>query len=409
MTNASEATLSAARERMSPGLIVTLLALLLGTQPIATDLYLPTLPGLAADLKSPMGSTQATLSALLFAFGLGQLLLGPMADRFGRRPVLLGGLSVFVLASIGSVMAADIRALVAWRALQGVGMAAAVVCARAMVRDLYAPADGARVMSKALTGLGLIALASPLLGGVLASSVGWRHALAAIGIFGAVCLALVALAMPETVRARNFNALRLAPMFAQWARILRHPTFLAWALLIACTYAGLFAFLAGSSFVLIDVLGSSRMACGLYIAGCSVSYIVGTFWCRRWLLRHGLAGAVKRGAVFTLAGGLSMVGLAWAGVIAPWAIVVPQFVFAFGHGIHQPCGQAAVVGPFPQHAGAASALAGFILAAAAVAVGAWLGVAMNDTVYPLVLTVGAMSVATALVAWTLVQRHGEAR
>ena len=151
------------------------------------------------------------------------------------------------------------------------------------------------------------------------------------------------------------------------------------------------------------------MACGLYIAGCSVCYIVGTFWCRRWLLRHGLAGAVKRGAAFTLAGGLSMVGLAWAGVIGPWAIVVPQFVYAFGHGIHQPCGQAAVVGPFPQHAGAASALAGFILAAAAVARGRLAGRGDERTVFPLVLTVGAMSVATALVAWTLVQRHGEAR
>ena len=392
---------------MSPALIVSLLALLMGTQPIATDLYLPTLPGLAAELKSPMGSTQATLSALLFAFGFSQLLLGPMADRFGRRPVLLGGLSVFVLASIGSVLAADIGALVAWRALQGMGMAAAVVCARAMVRDLYAPTEGARIMSKALTGLGLIALASPLLGGVLASWLGWRHALAAIGVFGAVCLGLVALAMPETLRRRNPDALRLAPMFAMWARILRHPTFTAWALLIACTYGGLFAFLAGSAFVFIDVLGSSRMAFGLYLAGSSVSYIVGTFWCRRWLLRHGLAGAVKRGAAFTLAGGASMAALAWAGVIGPWAIAVPQFLFAFGHGIHQPCGQAAVIGPFPQQAGAASALAGFILAAVAVAVGAWLGVAMNGTVYPLVLTVGAMSAATALVAWTLVQRHGQ--
>jgi len=409
MTNASEATLNAARERMSPGLIVTLLALLLGTQPIATDLYLPTLPGLAAELQSPMGSTQATLSALLFAFGFSQLLLGPAADRFGRRPVLLGGLSVFVLASIGSVIAADIGALVAWRALQGVGMAAAVVCARAMVRDLYVPADGARIMSKALSGLGLIALASPLLGGVLASTVGWRHALAAIGVFGAACLATVFLAMPETLRARNPNALRLAPMFAQWWRILRHPTFIAWALLIACTYGGLFAFLAASSFVFIEVLGGSRLACGLYIAGCSISYIVGTFWCRRWLPRHGLAGTVKRGAAFTLAGGLSMAGLAWAGVIGPWAIVVPQLVYAFGHGIHQPCGQAAVVGPFPQQAGAASALAGFMLAATAVAVGAWLGVTMDDTVLPLTLTVGTMSVATAGVAWTLVQRHGEVR
>ena len=392
---------------MSPLLIVTLLALLLGVQPIATDLYLPALPGLAADLHAGVGRAQATLSALIFAFGLSQLLLGPAADRFGRRPVLLGGLLLLVGASAGAAWAADIGELVAWRALQGIGVGAAVVCARAMVRDLYLPTDGARVMSKALSGLGLIALGSPLLGGLIATLLGWRATLAVTGVFGLGCLLLVALAMPETARTLNPAALRLAPMFAVWWRILRHPTFLSWSLLVSCTYGGLFAFLAGSAFVFIDVLGVSRMACGLYIAGMSISYIIGTFWCRRWLLRHGLAGAVRRGAAFTLAGGASMAALAWAGVVSPWAIALPQFAFAFGHGIHQPCGQAAVVGPFPQQAGAASALAGFMLAATAVGVGAWLGVAMDGTVRPMTDTIGAMAAATALVAWTLVQRHGE--
>ncbi len=407
MTNASEAVGSTPGERMSPLLIVVLLALLLGVQPIATDLYLPALPGLAADLNAGVGRAQATLSALIFAFGLSQLLLGPAADRFGRRPVLLGGLLLLVIASAGAALAADIAELVAWRALQGIGVGAAVVCARAMVRDLYVPTDGARVMSKALSGLGLIALASPLLGGLIATLLGWRATLAVSGVFGLGCLLLVALAMPETARTLNPAALRLAPMFTVWWRILRHPTFLSWSLLVSCTYGGLFAFLAASAFVFIDVLGMSRMACGLYIAGMSISYIIGTFWCRRWLLRHGLAGAVRRGAAFTLAGGASMAALAWAGVVSPWAIALPQFAFAFGHGIHQPCGQAAVVGPFPQQAGAASALAGFMLAATAVAVGAWLGVAMDGTVRPLTDTVGAMAAATALVAWTLVQRHGE--
>ena len=407
MTNASEAVGSTSGERMSPLLIVVLLALLLGVQPIATDLYLPALPGLAADLNAGVGRAQATLSALIFAFGLSQLLLGPAADRFGRRPVLLGGLLLLVIASAGAALAADIAELVAWRALQGIGVGAAVVCARTMVRDLYVPTDGARVMSKALSGLGLIALASPLLGGLIATLLGWRATLAVSGVFGLGCLLLVALAMPETARTLNPAALRLAPMFTVWWRILRHPTFLSWSLLVSCTYGGLFAFLAASAFVFIDVLGMSRMACGLYIAGMSISYIIGTFWCRRWLLRHGLAGAVRRGAAFTLAGGASMAALAWAGVVSPWAIALPQFAFAFGHGIHQPCGQAAVVGPFPQQAGAASALAGFMLAATAVAVGAWLGVAMDGTVRPLTDTVGAMAAATALVAWTLVQRHGE--
>ncbi len=413
MTSASEADAAVGgvepRAQMSPLLIVTLLALLLGVQPITTDLYLPALPGLAAELHAGIGGAQATLSALIFAFGLSQLLLGPAADRFGRRPVLLGGLSLYVAASAGAAFASHIDALVGWRALQGVGVGAAVVCARAMVRDLYQPSEGAGVMSKALSGLGFIALASPLLGGVLATLLGWRAALAATGLFGLGCLLLVALAMPETVRTRNPRALRPGPMLAMWWTILRHRVFIAWSLLIACTYGGLFAFLAGSAFVFIDVLGLSRMACALVLAACSVSYIVGTFWCRRWLLRHGLAGAVKRGAAFSLAGGASMAALAWAGVHSAWALALPQLVFAFGHGIHQPCGQAAVVGPFPQQAGTASALAGFLLAAAAVAVGAWLGVAMDGTVRPLAYTVGVMGLATALVGWTLVQRLGESR
>jgi len=394
---------------MSPALIVTVLAMLLGIQPITTDLYLPALPGLAAELGSPMTRTQLTLSALLFAFGFSQLFLGPIADRFGRRPVLLGGLVLYVVASLGAALAPGIDALVLWRAVQGVGMGAAVVCARAMVRDLYVPTDGARVMSKALSGLGLIALASPLIGGAIASWLGWRTALLTTGIFGAATLAVVALRLPETARSLDPHALRIAPMFINWWRIARHPSFVAWSLLVTCTYAGLLAFLASSSFVFIEVLGTSRMAAGMFIAGCSTCYIAGTFQCRRWLLCHGLAGAVKRGAVFTLVGGVTMAGLSLAGVVSPWAIAVPQFIYSFGHGVHQPCGQAAVVGPFPRSAGAASALAGFILAAGAVLVGAWLGVAMDGTVFPLTLTVGAMSVATAVVAWTLVQRHGEAR
>ena len=394
---------------MTPLLVVSVLAMLLGIQPITTDLYLPALPGLAAELGSPMTRTQLTLSALLFAFGISQLFLGPIADRFGRRPVLLGGLSLYVVASLGAALSPGIDVLVLWRAVQGVGMGAAVVCARAMVRDLYVPTDGARFMSKALSGLGLIALASPLVGGAIASWLGWRTALLATGIFGAATLALVALRLPETARALDPYALRIAPMFANWWRIARHPSFVAWSLLVTCTYAGLLAFLASSSFVFIEVLGTSRMAAGMFIAGCSCCYIAGTFQCRRWLLRYGLAGAVKRGAVFTLVGGLTMAALSLAGVFSPWAIAVPQFIYSFGHGVHQPCGQAAVVGPFPRSAGAASALAGFILAAGAVLVGAWLGVAMDGTVFPLTLTVGAMSVTTAAVAWTLVQRHGEAR
>jgi MFS transporter, DHA1 family, multidrug resistance protein len=165
---------------MSPGLIVLVLSLLLGLQPIATDLYLPALPALTSGFGAPMSQAQLTLTALLLCFGLSQLVWGPLSDRHGRRPVLLVGMSAFVAASIGSTFAPSMEQLIVWRAVQGAAMGAGVMCARAIVRDLYAPSEGARVMSKGLTGLGVIACAASPTGGLLSDLFGWRVSLMAL-------------------------------------------------------------------------------------------------------------------------------------------------------------------------------------------------------------------------------------
>ncbi len=192
-----------------------------------------------------------------------------------------------------------------------------------------------------------------------------------------------------------------------WWHIGRHPQFVAWALLVACTYGGLFTVLAASSFVYMDVLGLSPTAYGVVMAVGSFCYLASTFVCRRWISRYGMAGAVGKGAWFTLASGVAMAGLAGAGVQAVWAVLLPQCLFAVGHGIHQPCGQAGVVGPFPKAAGAASALAGLMLALTAFAIGRWLGVAMDGTVRPMAYGVAFWALATSTVAWTLVRRHAK--
>jgi DHA1 family bicyclomycin/chloramphenicol resistance-like MFS transporter len=139
----------------------------------------------------------------------------------------------------------------------------------------------------------------------------------------------------------------------------------------------------------------------------SASYLASTFLCRRWIARHGMAGAVRRGAWFTLAGGALIAALAAAGVQSAWAILLPQCLYLFGHGIVQPCGQAGVVAPFPRAAGAASALAGFVLAITAFAVGRWLGVALDGSVRPLAWGLAFWSALTCAIAWTLVQRHAK--
>jgi DHA1 family bicyclomycin/chloramphenicol resistance-like MFS transporter len=390
------------------------LALLLGLQVVTTDLYLPALPMLARDLSAPLPAVQLTMSMLILTFGIGQLAWGPVADRLGRRLVLRLGLSLYVLASTAAALAPGIAWLVAARAVQGAALASAVVCARAMVRDLYEPREGARVLSLGLSGLGLIAVLTPAAGGFLAQAFGWRGALATVAGLGLLTLAHIWRVLPETAPRLDPHALAPRPLLRTWGRILAHPTFRAWALLVACTYGGLFTILAGSAFVYIGVFGMGVQSFGLALGSGSVAYLAGTFVCRRWLVAYGMTGAVKRAAVFSLAGGAGMAALALGGVHAVWAVLVPQWLFCFGHGVHQPCGNAGAVGPFPTAAGAASALAGFVLAITAFGVGVWLGFALQAESPAAVhrnfaLGLGLWGGLTAVLGWTVVQQHGAAR
>ena len=394
---------------MSPGLVVVVLALLLGIQPVTTDLYLPALPALTEGFGAPVSQAQLTLTLLLLAFGLSQLVWGPLSDRFGRRPVLLCGLAAYTLASVGCALAPSMPLLIVWRTLQGVAMGAAVMCARAIVRDLYTPESGARVMSKGLTGLGVIACTCAPLGGLLSDTLGWRYALTALAVFGALALALVALRFQETVPRKNPQALRPGTLAATWVTILRNPTFLTWTALSTASYAGLFTFLASSSFIFIKVLGLTRTQYGLVMFSMAFIYILGTFMCRRLLPRFGLRKSVAIAGVLTLTGGTLLGGLALAGMHNGWAIMLPFYLFMLAHGVHQPCSQSGAVGPFPHAAGAASALNGFLTMIAVFAVGGWVGTRLDGTVFALTNGVWFWSVCICTTAWTLVQRYGDPR
>jgi MFS transporter, DHA1 family, multidrug resistance protein len=392
---------------MSPGMVVLILSMLLGIQPVTTDLYLPALPALTEGFGAPMSQAQLTLSALLLAFGTSQLIWGPLSDRFGRRPILLWGLCAYTLASIGSTLASSMALLIIWRIIQGAAMGAAVMCARAIVRDLYQPLEGARVMSKGLSGLGVLACVSAPLGGLLSELYGWRIALAALAVFGAATLALVGLRFEESLAQKNPRALHPATLLRTWLTILRNPTFLAFSALTAASYGGLFTFLATSSFVFIRVLGLSKTGYGLVMFSMCFCYLAGTFVCRRLLPRFGVRRSVAVAACLSLAGGTTMGVLAWAGVQNVWAILLPYYLFMLGHGVHQPCGQSGAVSPFPQSAGAASALNGFLMMLVAFGMGGWLGTHMDGTVRPLTHGVWFWSALIATAAWTVVRKYGE--
>jgi MFS transporter, DHA1 family, multidrug resistance protein len=394
---------------MAPGLVVLVLSLLLGIQPVTTDLYLPALPALTEGFGAPVTQAQLTLTALLLAFGVSQLIWGPLSDRFGRRPILLCGLLAYTLAAIGSATAPSMVLLIVWRTVQGAAMGAAVMCARAIVRDLYTPIEGARMMSKGLTGLGIIACLCAPLGGLIADWIGWRTALLMLGVFGAVTLALVGLRFAETVPRKNPDALRPGTLLATWSGIVRNPTFLAFSALSSASYGALFTFLAGSSFVFIKVLGLTRTEYGLVMFSMSFVYIFGTLMCRRLLPRFGVRRSVAIAGVLTLSGGTLIGGLALAGVHSVAAILVPFYLVMLGHGVHQPCSQSGAVGPFPQAAGAASALNGFLMMVVAFAMGGWLGSRLDGTVFALTNGIWFWTVCISAVAWTLVQKYGEQR
>jgi len=397
------------RPQMSSRLVVLLLALLLGLQPITTDLYLPALPALTGDLGGSMKQAQLTLTALLLAFGCSQLVWGPLSDRYGRRPVLLWGLALYAAAALACTVAVSFPWLIAARAVQGAAMGAAVVCARAVVRDLYAPHQGARVMSQGLSGLGLLICLSALLGSAVANSLGWRATMAVLAIFGAATLVLVALRFEETRPPPNApSAFQLGGLLATWLAILRHPTFRAFSALACATYAALFTFLAASSFVFIQTLGWSTLAYGGAMLTVSLAYLGGTFLCRYWLARHGLQRTVARaGGVSLVAGVLLVLLYALGGYSGPWAgalLLLPVGLCLVGHGIHQPCSQTGAVGPFPQAAGTAAALNGFLMMCVAFGVGSWLGYQMKGELWPLVAGMAFWCTCIAVVCWTLVWR-----
>ncbi len=393
---------------MPQATVVLLLALLLGIQPITTDLYLPALPALTEGFGANMAQGQMTLSALLLAFGLSQLVWGPLSDRFGRKPILLIGLVLYSLAAIGCAFADSMDLLITWRIMQGLAMGAVVMCGRALVRDLYTPIVGVTVMSKGLTGLGVFACLSAPLGGYLAGHWGAKAALLALTVFGVATLCMVFLRFQETLSQKNLSALQPSSLVKTWWLILKNPVFLTYSALSFASYGILFTFLASSSFVFIKIHGFTPPQYGFIMFGMSAFYLCGTVWCRWQIRRSGIARSVAIAAGLSLTGGTLLAVLAFTGNHSPWALILPYYLIAVGHGVHQPCGQTGAIGPFGKAAGTAAALNGFLMMLTAFATGAWLSFANDGSAMPMILAVWFWSIFISIIAWTAVQQHANA-
>lgn len=392
---------------VGPATLLWLIAGLLMLQPLATDLYLPALPGIAAYFDVGVATVQWTLSIFVATFGAWQLVAGPLSDRFGRYPVVVAGAFVYCGASLLAMAAPTIEVLVGARLLQAAGACSSLVGARGIVRDLRSPTEAARLLASASTIMSFAPLLGPLLGAYLFVAFGWRSAFAALAALSVLLATAAATRLQETNRRRNPNALRLRPMLRIYLEVARSPAFRAYTLASTATYGGLFAFISGSSFVLMRVLGLSAVGFAASFATMVAGYLVGTLICRWLVARRGLQRTIGAGAALQVLAGSTMAALVAAGVHVPASIVAPMFFYGVAHGMIQPPAQAGAMAPFPHSAGAAAALMGFVMMLTAALVGLWIGASYDGTMFPLAFTICAASVASALVAFTAVRRHGD--
>ncbi len=370
--------------------ILVLVTAMLMMQPLSTDLYLASLPSLATVFSVPVSTVQLTLSLFVIGFGGAQLIVGPMSDRFGRRPVLLGGLGLYVMASALCALAETINLLIAARFLQALGCCAAVMVARAIVRDAYAPEYSARVIARASTWISLAPIIGPILGSYLQVSFGWRAAFVALGVFSACVMAACILRLPETNEHKNPAATNLQGLIANYRLVLGSREFWLHVMPGALSYGGIFMFISGSSFVLIKVLGVPTQWFGFCFGAGVSGYMTGTLVCRRLLKTISGEQALRIGTTVSMAAGVYFLIATLLG-LWHWAMVVlAMFLSMVAHGINFPVTQSGAVAPFAKQAGTAAGLMGAIFMAFAFVIGSIVGATHNGTLYPLALLACAL-------------------
>jgi DHA1 family bicyclomycin/chloramphenicol resistance-like MFS transporter len=376
------------------------LALLTSLGPLSTDLYLPSLPFIAVDLASSISRTQLTLSAFLFGFAAGQFFYGSLSDIRGRKPVLAGGLALFVLASLGCAAAPNIETLIACRFLQALGGSGPVVLARAMVRDLYEGRRAAQELSRMASIMGVVPAVAPVLGGFLQDAFGWRSAFFACFGFGALLTAAALAGLPETIRVRSQERFSLVTIVRGFGHLLRLPAYRAYVGLATLTYSGLFAWISGSSFILQGIYRMSEIAFGFSFLIVVLGYVAGTILAQRLVTRRGPERTVGIGIGCLFAGGVAMVVLIAAGVSSPFAVLMPMALYTCGVGLTLPPSMALAMAPFPDRAGAASSFLGLCQMGCAALVGAAVGSLLGTSAMPMALTIAATGTLALILFWT---------
>ena len=360
--------------------------------PLAMQIFLPALPIIQQHFAVSTAAAQLVLSLSMVSIAVSTLAYGPLSDRFGRRPVLICGLLIFLAGSLLAAIADSIEVLILGRIIQAAGGTAGMVLARAIVRDVYAHEKVASVIAYLTVAMVIAPMLAPALGGLLTEAISWRAIFSFVGLAGLCVLALVILRLAET-NSRPATHAGVTGMLEGFALLLRSPAFCGYAFNGAFGLAAFFAFVSAAPYLMVDVLDRPVTEYGLYFIGISLAFMAGNFVSARISERVGINRMILLGSGISVlavaAGGV----LALGGVWAPWALFGPTAVIVFGNGLTMANAQAGALGVYPRSAGTASGLSGFLQMAIAAVFAQTVGSVLNDS--PVVMF-GFMGFALAL-------------
>lgn len=341
-------------------LLVFLLASLTAFAPMSIDMYLPALPTMQRELATSAGHMQLTLAAFFAAFAFGQLVYGPLADRFGRKPPLYVSLTVFILASVGCAFATSVEMLIALRFLQAFGACAGIVIARAIVRDSFDSQEAARMYASMMLVMGVAPMVAPILGGQFLAYWGWESIFWALAAYGALCFWALHTYLPETLDPALRRPLVLSTTLRAYGALLMQHRFRGFALTSSISMAGLYAFIAVSPFVFIEHFRVPAEHFGWIFGGNAFWLILASQLNGRLVRRYQSLPLLKAALWVQLGAGLMLWLVGWTGIGGLWLLLPPLFVYTGCLGFILPNATILAMEPYKAHAGTASALYGTI-------------------------------------------------
>jgi len=335
---------------------VLLLAALAAMGALATNIILPAFPSMARDLGASISQLSGTLSSFFLVFGLGQLVVGPLSDRFGRQRLVLSGLAIFMLGSIVCALADSLPTLIAGRSIQALGVCATAVLSRAIARDLYDGAELARALSLTMVAMAAAPGFSPLIGGILSNALGWRALFIIIATVALILALIYRTRLGETHLPDRRSPLSVAAVFRSYAALINDRSLMAPALAVSLVIGALYAFFAMAPAVLLTGFSLSTLQFGLFFATTVVIVFTAGLIAPRLANRFGQITAARIGLVVALAASVML-------LLGPMDFKYFCFalsIFLLGMGLFNPLGTAIALHPFAKQAGAASALLGFM-------------------------------------------------